>query len=158
MFEAFSESARRVVFWARREAGRSGSEFIQPEHLLQGLLAEDQRDWVRAMGSIDETVAMQNVAAPSRPFFSGEQAEKLRQMMAKSGSPAAPKPDTMDMPLAPSAKRALEAAQENAGSSMVTLLHLLLALRSDEQSSVGNLLKLTGITREQVQDAIRNQQ
>ncbi len=157
MFETFSESARRVVFWARRDAGWSGSEFVEPEHLLQGLLAEDQRDWVRAMGSIDETMAMQNVAAPSRPFFSGEQAEKLRQMMAESGSPAVPKPDTMDMPLAPSAKRALEAAQENAGSSTVNLLHLLLALSSDEQSSVCNLLKLSGISTEQIRDAIRNQ-
>jgi ATP-dependent Clp protease ATP-binding subunit ClpC len=157
MFEIFSESARRVVFWARREAGRSGSDFIEPEHLLQRLLAEDQRDWVRAMGSIDETVAMQNVAAPSRPFFSGEQAEKLRLMMAKSGSPAAPKPDEMDMPLTPSARRALEAAQEIAGSSTVTLLHLLLALSSVEQSSVCNLLKLSGITTEQIRDAIRNQ-
>jgi ATP-dependent Clp protease ATP-binding subunit ClpC len=138
MFETFSEPARRVVFWARREAGRSGAEFIEPEHLLEGLLVEDQR-------------------APSRPFFSAEQAEKLRQMMTTSGSSAAPKPDTMDMPLAASAKRALKLAQKNAGSSTVTLLHLLLALRSDEQSDVGKFLKLTGITKEQVHEAIRNQ-
>ena len=158
MFETFSESARRVAFWARLEAGRSGSEFIQPEHLLEGLLAEDQRDWVRALGFIDETVAMEKLAALSRPFLSREQAEKLRQMMATAGGPLAPKPDTMDMPLAPSAKLALETSQENAGGSTVTLLHLLLALISDEQSSVGNILKLTGITRAQIQDAIRNQQ
>jgi ATP-dependent Clp protease ATP-binding subunit ClpA len=158
MFDKFSESARRVVFWGRREAGRSGSEFIQPEHLLQGLLAEDQRDWVRAMGLIDETAAMQNVAAPSRPFFSAEQAGTLRQLMAKSESAAAPKPESIDMPLAPSAQRALEVAIETAGNSAVTLLHLLWALIRDEQSSVANLLKSIGITREQVEDAIRNRQ
>ena len=84
--------AHTCIIFDRREAGRSGSEFIQPEHLLQGLLAEDQRDWVRAMGLIDETAAMQNVAAPSRPFFSAEQAGTLRQLMAKSESAAAPTP------------------------------------------------------------------
>ncbi len=44
MFNRFSDPALRVIFWARGEAGRLGSEAIEPEHLLLGVLLEDQAD------------------------------------------------------------------------------------------------------------------
>jgi ATP-dependent Clp protease ATP-binding subunit ClpC len=40
MFERYSQKARRVVFWARYEAGQYGSRTIEPEHLLLGILRE----------------------------------------------------------------------------------------------------------------------
>jgi len=42
MFERFTEPARRVIFSARYEASRYGSEHIESEHLLLGLLREDR--------------------------------------------------------------------------------------------------------------------
>ena len=41
MFERYTERARRVIFFARREAGEFGSPYIETEHLLLGVLQED---------------------------------------------------------------------------------------------------------------------
>src|ERR1700722_15853456 len=37
MFERYTEKARRSIFFARWEASRFGSPFIEPEHLVLGL-------------------------------------------------------------------------------------------------------------------------
>jgi ATP-dependent Clp protease ATP-binding subunit ClpC len=42
MFERYTEKARRVIFFARHEAGRYGSLQIESEHLLLGLLRDSQ--------------------------------------------------------------------------------------------------------------------
>jgi ATP-dependent Clp protease ATP-binding subunit ClpC len=42
MFERYTERARRVIFFARYEASNVGSMTIETEHLLLGLLREDQ--------------------------------------------------------------------------------------------------------------------
>ena len=42
MFERFTEKARRVIFFARYEASQYGSMTIETEHLLLGILREDQ--------------------------------------------------------------------------------------------------------------------
>ena len=41
MFERYTEIARRVIFFARYEASQFGSPYIETEHLLLGLLRED---------------------------------------------------------------------------------------------------------------------
>jgi ATP-dependent Clp protease ATP-binding subunit ClpC len=42
MFERYTEKARRVIFFARYEASQFGSQAIETEHLLLGLLREDK--------------------------------------------------------------------------------------------------------------------
>src|SRR5260370_364180 len=42
MFERYTEKARRTIFFARYEASQYGSRSIESEHLLLGLLREDQ--------------------------------------------------------------------------------------------------------------------
>jgi hypothetical protein len=64
MFERYTEKARRVVFFARYEASSYGSPYIQPEHLLLGLLREDKflkrwlpkTDYLTLRRNIDETL------------------------------------------------------------------------------------------------------
>ena len=41
MFERYTETARRVIFFARYEASMFGSPYIETEHVLLGLLRED---------------------------------------------------------------------------------------------------------------------
>jgi ATP-dependent Clp protease ATP-binding subunit ClpC len=48
MFERYTESARRSLFFARYEASQLGSISIEPEHLLLGLL-RDSRARIHAM-------------------------------------------------------------------------------------------------------------
>jgi len=40
MFERYTEMARRSIFFARYEASAFGSEYIETEHLLLGILRE----------------------------------------------------------------------------------------------------------------------
>ena len=42
MFDRFSEKARRTIFFARYEASQFGSDYIEAEHLLLGILREDR--------------------------------------------------------------------------------------------------------------------
>lgn len=42
MFERYTEKARRVIFFARYEASHYGSQSIETEHLLLGLLREEK--------------------------------------------------------------------------------------------------------------------
>jgi ATP-dependent Clp protease ATP-binding subunit ClpC len=152
MFDRFSESARRVVFWARVEAGRLGSDAIEPEHLLLGLLIEDQRET-----SIEfDTVLIPQPSPPVAPFFRGETACNLRISLAKSADLGASKLSSVDMPFAERAASILSTAREHAGIATVQLLHILWALISDEQSSVCNLLIANGVTVEQVEGAIQH--
>ena len=41
MFERYTERARRTIFFARYEASQSGSQWIESEHFLLGLLREE---------------------------------------------------------------------------------------------------------------------
>ncbi len=42
MFERYTETPTRVIFFARYEASQFGSPYIETEHLLLGLLREDK--------------------------------------------------------------------------------------------------------------------
>ena len=42
MFERFTESARRALFFARYEVSETGSRELRPEHLLLGLIREPE--------------------------------------------------------------------------------------------------------------------
>ena len=51
MFERYTESARRVIFYSRYMAHEAGSPLIQTEHLLLGLLRADMVLAGRFLGS-----------------------------------------------------------------------------------------------------------
>jgi hypothetical protein len=52
LFPRFTPRARRVVFFSRYWAGKRGSEQIEPEHLLLGLLEEDASLINRLFGNL----------------------------------------------------------------------------------------------------------
>jgi ATP-dependent Clp protease ATP-binding subunit ClpA len=58
MFERYTESARRVIFFARYEASNYGSHIIQTEHLLLGLLREDYglKKWFPDYANLEEGI------------------------------------------------------------------------------------------------------
>jgi ATP-dependent Clp protease ATP-binding subunit ClpC len=58
MLEGFTEKACRVIFFARYEASQLGSESIEPEHLLLGLLREDTGISARFIGPFSEIEAI----------------------------------------------------------------------------------------------------
>jgi ATP-dependent Clp protease ATP-binding subunit ClpA len=56
MFERFTETARRVIFFARYEAAQFGSTIIETEHVLLALLREDKNLISRFLRTSNEVV------------------------------------------------------------------------------------------------------
>jgi ATP-dependent Clp protease ATP-binding subunit ClpC len=157
MFEKFSESARRVVFWARAEAGQLGADMIEPEHLLFGFLAEDQGgEFTATQFAGDMAGTIRDTAMHSTPFLSREIAENLRRAILQSSRSGVPVPHGADMRVAETASMALEAAYKRAGGSTVGILHLLWGLITNGGDSVRDLLSSNGVTVEQIEEAIRD--
>src|SRR5579871_5984300 len=88
MFEHYTEKARRVLFFARYEASQFGSEYVETEHLLMGMLREDK-------------------VLANRFLRSASAVEKIRQQI-ESVTPARKKiPISVDIPLSQASKRIL---------------------------------------------------
>ena len=73
MFEGFTDRAREVVVLAREEARDSGQRNIGTEHLLLGLLDQDDGIASRALGSLGVTAdRVRNEIQIQHPWLSGE--------------------------------------------------------------------------------------
>ena len=139
MFERYTERARRVLFFARYEAGRAGSPAVEPEHLLLALIREGKglaaRIFERARIAPDAV----RRAIESRT---------TRREVTSSGD---------DLPLSPSTKQVLEfAAQESDRllHNYVGTEHLLLGVFREKRSLAASILAERGLQINQVRDEI----
>lgn len=111
MFERYTEKARRVIFVARQQAGAFGSDVIEMEHLLLGLVDE-------CSTLVDALLGTGNAATLRR---------QIEARMAKE-EPFEPQ---RELPLSDSNKRVLAYAAEEAGRSdeeRIEPKHLLLGI------------------------------
>ena len=159
MFEAFAESARRIIFLARCEAGRLRCDYIDLPHFVLGFILEDQGDGERhlrkSFGVEDSPAVARSQQEGRDSFLDRETATKLQSALSIFGPRAEPQPTHGDMLLTEDAKRALSAAFEHANGSRVDPLHLLWAVFADEKGPAAKALIENGVTREQVEDEIR---
>jgi uncharacterized protein (TIGR03435 family) len=139
MFERYTERARRVLFFARYEAGRAGSPVVEPEHLLLALIREGKglsaRIFKRACVSADEV----RRAIESRT---------IRREAISSGD---------DLPLSASTEQVLEfAAQESDRllHNYVSTEHLLLGVFREERSLAASILAERGLLINKIRDDI----
>lgn len=138
MSERYTESARRAVFFARFEASQFGCPQIETEHLLLGLLREDEPLAVRFLGS--------------RASVESIRREIEDQPLLRKSSPS-----EADPPFSPECGRALERAAAEAdrlGRRRIGTEHLLLALLQEDAGFAGQLLREQGLTLEAVRDQI----
>ena len=154
-------SARRAIMWARKEAGRLGADAIGPEHLLLGILVEDQGA-SRAMlyESLGVPIPEPHLMAitekaPLIPFFSSETAARLRDGVAGQASMCHSLPHQIDMPLTQEAKSVLSALTQRRSEQTVNPLDLLRELFNEGAGPVTAVLLSNGITAEQVDAAIQ---
>jgi ATP-dependent Clp protease ATP-binding subunit ClpC len=136
MFEKFTLRARRVIFFARLEASKTGCYAISTEHLLLGLMHEN-------MYLLPEFPADSGLAAIRSELF--------------GQPPAEPVPTSIDMPLTESARRVLQQSAHERYSlkhDFVTSGHLLLGILGEEQSGANAILKRYGVQREQIMTRI----
>jgi len=135
MFERYTEHARRVIFFGRYEASQFGSDLIEPEHFLLGLLRED--------------------ASLMNRFVPGAFAEVRKQI--ESENPPRPKISTnADLPLSHSAKRVLAYGIEEAermNHSRIGTEHLLLGLLRTP-SLAARILEARGVRLEVARERI----
>jgi uncharacterized protein (TIGR02246 family) len=131
MFERYTEKARRVVFFARYEATHYGSNTIEAEHLLLGVMREDQ------------VVANQLARA-------GAGMEALRRKIEADKSVRGRKPisTSVNVPLSQDCHRILKRAAEEAdrlGHQHVGTEHMFVALVAESQTWAGALLREFGL-------------
>ncbi len=128
MFDRFTESARRVVFYARYEASELGGDAIAAEHLLLGILREDPALIQRYLPS---PAARQALRA------------EIRRPAGRNGKSTT----AADMPLSPEARQALGYAAEEAerrGDPHIGPEQLLRGLQREETGFTADLLRRYG--------------
>ena len=126
MFERYNEKARRTIFFARYEAAQLGSAEITTEHLMLGLLREDQRLY-RLCPNLDPEP------------FRDELLARIPRLPSTSTS--------IDLPLSNQSKRALQYAADEAdrlAHRHIGTEHLLLGLLDHETCLAAKMLVQRG--------------
>jgi len=133
-FEKFSERARRVLTAAQEEAQHLNHNYIDTEHILLGLVREEEGVAARVLISL------------------GVGLGKVRQAVEFVVGRGA-KPASGETGLTPRAKRVIELAIDEArqlGHNYIGTEHLLLGLLREEDGTAASVLNSFGMTLEQV--------
>nr|MBA3472035.1 NDP-hexose 4-ketoreductase [Rubrobacter sp.] len=134
MFERFTERARMVVVLAQEEAVRFGHSYIGTEHLLLGLIREDEGVAARALGSLNVTISKVREQVESIVGYGEE----------RMGGQA---------PFTPRSKRHLEFALREAlrlGHNYIGTEHILLGLVSENEGNAARVLSNLGVNPDKV--------
>jgi ATP-dependent Clp protease ATP-binding subunit ClpC len=138
-FERFSEGARRVLTRAQSEAQRLGHSYIDTEHILLGIASEDAGIAARVLSNLG--VSMNKIQAAVE-FVIGK---------------GEPRSSSVEVDLAPRAKRAIEFAVDEArrlNSSYIGVEHLLLGLLREGEGVACSVLESFGITLERAREEV----
>jgi len=136
MFERYTEKARRTIFFARYEASRFGSSYIEPEYLL-GLLRENKELVNRFLRS---------------------HVESIRGQIESHTAPKEKVPTSMDLPLSHECKRVLAYGAEESerlNHKYIGSDHLLLGLLREEGCFAAQLLRERGLTLDSVREQVQ---
>ncbi len=138
-FERFSEGARRVLSRAQGEAQRLGHVYIDTEHILLGIVAEESGIAWKVLSNLGVSVSKVQAAVE---FVIGK-----GERRAGAG----------DVDLAPRAKRAIEFAVDEArrlNSSYIGVEHLLLGLLRESEGVACSVLESFGVTLERAREEV----
>lgn len=140
MFERYSESARRAVFFARYEASSYGNPFIGPEHLLLGILREEKDTFAK--------------------WFPGQMnVEELRAEIEKRIKRDEPISTTIEIPLTNESKKALNfaaAAAEKLRHAPIDTVHMFIGILRVEESLAALILNERGVKLDQIEAQLAN--
>lgn len=128
----FTERARKIVFHAQEEAHRAGENFVAPEHLLLGLVREDDSVAGRILSRL------------------GVGGDDIRARVEREITYGAA-PGGQDMQLTPRSKRVIDLAFDEArelGNNYIGTEHILLALIREEESLSARVLAELGVELE----------
>jgi hypothetical protein len=138
MFERYTEKARRAIFFARYEASTYGSRYIETEHLLLGLLREDQ---VLARYCLPKIGAGEEIRAEIETRIT--RGERIST--------------SVEIPLTAECKKILCLAAEESerlATSFVGTEHLLLGILRMDGSLAAQLLRARGVKPELLREQL----
>jgi ClpA/ClpB-like protein len=136
MFQRYTEQTRRAIFFARYEASQYGSQNIETEHLLLGVLRERR-------GTLAKLFPGTNTAE-----------SEIRKEIEKRITQGARISTSVDMPLSQECRKVLTLAQETAdrlGHKPIEPEHLLIAILRVETCLAAKVLRERGVTPEPIQ-------
>ena len=139
MFDRYTEKARRVIFYARYEASQFGSPYIETEHLLLGLLREDE-------------------ALTNRFLRSPESVESIRNQIEKNTIIREKISTSVDLPLSNECKRVLAYAAEESerlAHRHIGTEHLLLGLLREEKCFAAEILETRGVRAPAIREELQ---
>jgi ATP-dependent Clp protease ATP-binding subunit ClpC len=125
MFERFTKRARQVVVLAQDEARALKHNYIGTEHILLGLLREEEGLGARVLESLDITI------------------DEVRAQVARIVGQGDEEVTTGQMPFTPRTKKVLELALREAlslGHSYVGTEHILLGLVRENEGVAARIL------------------
>lgn len=138
MFERFTERARQVVVMAQEEARAMKHNYIATEHILMGLIREEEGLAARVLASFDIT---ENKTRTLIKQISGEGEEVMGGQI----------------PFTPRAKKVLELALREAltlGHSFIGTEHLLLGLIRENEGVAARILLDFGADSEKIRNEV----
>ena len=138
MFERFTERARQVVVLAQEEARTLGHNYIGTEHVLLGLLREEEGIAARVLESLDVTLADVR-AQVARIVGQGDE--------VVSGQ----------IPFTPRSKKVLELSLREAlslGHNHIGTEHILLGLARENEGVASRILLDFGADSEKIQNEV----
>ena len=141
MLEKFTEKAKRILFLARYEASQSGSKIIGTEHILLGIIKENE-------DITSELFARSNVNP-----------ELMRAELEARGPSRERTSTTVEIPFSDEVKRVLSYAEEEAERLLHPYIgaeHLLLGLLREESSTAGRMLTEKGMSLYMVREDLVN--
>lgn len=124
MWQRFTERARRVVFFAQEEAGRLGENYVSTEHLLLGLVRENDSVAARILDRMGVSL--------------GRIRSEIERQVTKGDGRLG-----QDMQLTPRAKRVIDLAYDEArqlSNNYIGTEHLLLGLIREGEGLAGRVL------------------
>jgi ornithine carbamoyltransferase len=142
MWQRFTERARKVVFYAQEEAGRLGENYVSTEHLLLGLVRENDNVAARILDRIGVSL--------------GRIRSEIERQVARGDGRLG-----QDMQLTPRAKRVIDLSYDEArqlSNNYVGTEHLLLGLIREGEGLAGRVLAKLGADEERARAEVRKLQ
>ena len=139
MQDRFTDRVRKVIYYAREEAGRLQHDYIGTEHILLGIVREGEGIAAKVLSKLD---------------LDFEQIQQAVENMVKSSGGTL---TIGEIPFTPRAKRVLELAIEEArllGHNYVGTEHLLLGLIREGEGVAAQVLTELGVDRKRVREEV----
>jgi ATP-dependent Clp protease ATP-binding subunit ClpC len=138
LFERFTERARQVVVLAQAEAGALKHNYIGTEHLLLGVLREEEGVGARVLESLDVTIE--------------EVRAQIERVVGRGDHPA-----TGQIPFTPRAKKVLELSLREAmtlGHNYIGPEHILLGIARENEGVAAQILLDFDVDAEKVRAGV----